>query len=120
MPHLLDDAQKNHRRAPAIELLELLRGRKAYDFDGIATGDESWSHCHYEPLEMFAASRNKLTPFVRTQLAVQKVMITVFFTSTLIGSEALPKGRKFGQDYFISTVLPELIKEKRRLLRRKR
>jgi histone-lysine N-methyltransferase SETMAR len=47
-------------------------------------------------------------------------MITVFFTSTtLIVSEALPKGRKFNHDYFISTVLPESVKEKRRLLRRK-
>jgi transposase len=32
----------------------------------------------------------------------------------------LPKGRKFNQDYFISTVLPELVKGKRRRLRRKR
>jgi hypothetical protein len=48
-------------------------------------------------------------------------MITVCFTSTtLIISQALLKGKKFNQDYFISTVLPELVKEKRRLLRRKR
>jgi hypothetical protein len=47
-------------------------------------------------------------------------MIIVFFTSTtLIVNEALPKGRKFHQDYFISAMPPELVKEKRRLLRRK-
>jgi transposase len=40
VPHLLDDTQKNHRPAPEIELFELLRGRKAYYFNGIATGDE--------------------------------------------------------------------------------
>jgi hypothetical protein len=57
--HLLDDAQKNHRRASAIELLELLRGREAHDFDRTATGDESWFHCHYQLREMFAASREK-------------------------------------------------------------
>jgi hypothetical protein len=61
---------------------------------------------------MFAVSREKVIPFVQTQPGVQKVLITVFFISTtLIGSEALPKGRKFNQDYFISTVLPELGKE---------
>jgi hypothetical protein len=61
---------------------------------------------------MFAASRQKVTPFGRTQIAVQKVMVTVFFTSTtLIVSEALPKVRKFNQNHFISTVLPELVKE---------
>jgi hypothetical protein len=62
---------------------------------------------------MFTVSREKVTSFVRTEPAVQKVMITVFFTSTtLIVSEALPKGKKFNKDYFISTVLPELAKEK--------
>jgi hypothetical protein len=97
----------------------LLRGREAYDFDGIATGDESWFHYYYEPCEMFAASRENVTPFVRPQLEVQKVIITVFFPSMiLIGSEATPKGRKFNQHYLISTVLPELMKTKGRLLRR--
>jgi hypothetical protein len=63
---------------------------------------------------MFAASQEKVTPFVRTWLGVHKGMITVFFTSTtLIVSEALPKGKKFNQDYFISTVFPELVKGKR-------
>jgi hypothetical protein len=38
----------------AIELFELLRGRETYDFEEIATGDESWFHRHYEPREMFA------------------------------------------------------------------
>jgi hypothetical protein len=96
VPHFLGDTQKNHRRTSAIELLELLPGRQAYAFHGIATGDESWFHCHYEPREKFAPSREKVTSFVRTQLEVQKVLIIVSFTSTkLIVNEALPKGRKF-------------------------
>jgi hypothetical protein len=40
-----------------IELLELLR--EASDFKGIATGNESWFHYHYEPRETFASSRLK-------------------------------------------------------------
>jgi hypothetical protein len=79
VPDLLDDAKKNHRRASAIALFELLRGREAYDFDGIATGEESWFSHHYQSREKFAASREKVTPFVLTQLAVQKVMIIVSF-----------------------------------------
>jgi hypothetical protein len=114
--YLLDEAQKNHRRASAIELLKLLRGREAYDFDAIATGDESLFHYHSEPRKMFAAPREKVTPFVRTQLGVQKVMIAVFFTSTTpIVNEVLLKGRKLNQDYFVSTVLPEHVKAKRQL-----
>jgi hypothetical protein len=62
---------------------------------------------------MFAASREKATACVRTQLSVQKVMTTVFVTSTaLTVSEPLPKGRKFNQDYFISTMLPEQVQDK--------
>jgi hypothetical protein len=57
--HLLDDAQKNHRRASAIELLELLRRREAHDFNGITIGEESWFHYDYEPREKFPASREK-------------------------------------------------------------
>jgi hypothetical protein len=68
---MLDDAQKNHGRASGIELVELLPGRKVYNFDWIATDDESWFHYRYELREMFAASREKATPFVRTQLGVQ-------------------------------------------------
>jgi hypothetical protein len=96
---LLDDAQKNHRCASLIALLELLQGRKTYYFDHISINDESWFHYHYEPREMCAASRETVTPLVRTQLGVQKVMITVFFTSTtLIISETVPEGRKFNRD----------------------
>jgi hypothetical protein len=83
VPHLLDGTQKNHRHASAIELLELLPGRKAYAFDVIATGDESWFHYHCEPREKFAASRETLTPFVRTQLRVHKVLIIVSHRQTL-------------------------------------
>jgi hypothetical protein len=96
VPYLFDDAQKNHQRASETELLELLCGREAYDSDGIATSDELWFHYHHDPGEKFAASRVKLTPFVWAQLAVQKVMVIVFFRSTTrIASEALPKARKF-------------------------
>jgi hypothetical protein len=39
---LLDDAQKNHQRIAAIEMLILLREQEEAGFDGIATGNESW------------------------------------------------------------------------------
>jgi hypothetical protein len=55
--HLLDDTQKNHQRASAIEPLELLPEREASDFHGIATGDELWFQHHYEAREMLAASQ---------------------------------------------------------------
>jgi hypothetical protein len=72
VPYLLEEAQKKCPRASAIELLELLPGGEASDFDGTTTGDESWFDHHYELREMFAASREKVAPFVRTHLGVQK------------------------------------------------
>jgi hypothetical protein len=96
VPHWLDDAQKNHRRPSAIELLELLRGREADDFVWIAVSDDSRFRYHHEPHKIFTALREKVISFARTQRGVQKVMVTVFFTSTaLTVSEALLKGKKF-------------------------
>jgi hypothetical protein len=64
---------------------------------------------------MFAPSREHVVPYVRTKLGIQKVMITFFFTSImLIVHKALPKGRKFNQNYFMSLVVPWLTKAQRR------
>jgi histone-lysine N-methyltransferase SETMAR len=119
MPHSLDDAQKNHRTPAAIEMLALLREREEVEFDGLVTGDESWFIDHSELRAMFAPAREKVPPYVQTQLGVQKVMIKVFFTTRMLSVlEPLLKGAKFNQDFFIDTVLPELVQEKRRFARR--
>jgi transposase len=110
VPDLLDEAQKNHRARAAIEMLTLLREREEVEFDGLVTGDESWFIVHYEPRAMFAPAREKVPPYVRTQLGVQKVMITVFFTTRMLSVlEPLPKEVQFNQDFFIGAVLPGLV-----------
>jgi hypothetical protein len=48
-------------------------------------------------------------------------MLTIFFTDTqLISLNALPPGRRFTQNYFINTVLPDIVHERGRILRRVR
>jgi hypothetical protein len=48
-------------------------------------------------------------------------MLTIFFTGTkLIGLNALPSGGRFTQDYFINTVLPDIVHERGQILRRVR
>jgi hypothetical protein len=55
------------------------------------------------------------------ELGAEKVMLTVFFTGTkLISLNALPSGGRFIRDYFISTVRPDIVHERRRILRRVR
>jgi hypothetical protein len=83
--------RKRHHRLPAIELLKLLHEPELFDCNGNTTGDESWLQYHYHPQEMFVPSREQVAPDVRTKRGVQNAMITVFFTSTMLGvNEPLP------------------------------
>jgi hypothetical protein len=61
---------------------------------------------------MFIESRERVVPRIRQGISEQGIMMTIFFTSTgLLVLEALPKGMKFNQDYFIQAVLPGLSNE---------
>jgi hypothetical protein len=81
MSHLLSASQQNYRHLAAMEMLQLLREHQSSDFTAIAARDESWFQHHHEPHEMLAAAREPVTPDVRTQLAVEKGLITVSFPS---------------------------------------
>jgi hypothetical protein len=59
---LLDAAQKKLCRSSTIELLKLVR--EPFDFNGIATGDESWLQYHYELPEMSISLREHVAPDV--------------------------------------------------------
>jgi hypothetical protein len=68
---------------------------------------------------MFATSRDEVIPRTKQRIGAQKVMLTIFFTSTkLVSLNALPSGGRFTQNYFINTVLPDLIHERGQILRR--
>jgi hypothetical protein len=59
--------------------LELLQ---AFDFEGIATADESWFRYECESDSMFATSEDIVLPRLRGGFQAKKTMITVFFTAT--------------------------------------
>jgi hypothetical protein len=68
---------------------------------------------------MFAGSRESVMPRIRRDISGQKTMLTIFFTSRrLLVLEALPKGTKFNQDYFIDAIFPGLYHEKTRISRK--
>jgi histone-lysine N-methyltransferase SETMAR len=113
VPHLLSAAQKKDRVDQCKLLLGLLREQSAHNFNTIATGDESWFRYAYPARTMYAGSRSEVTPFVRSGISASKVMLTVFFTGTrLLVVDALPKGRKYNQEYFIEYILPLLSRQK--------
>jgi histone-lysine N-methyltransferase SETMAR len=119
VPHLLSDAQKEARIVECGKLLSMLAMYAEHDFEGIATGDESWFQYTSYSGSMFADSRESVTPRIRHDISTPKTMITIFFTSRrLLVSEALPKGTKFNQDYFIQYILPGLYREKTRISRK--
>jgi hypothetical protein len=59
---------------------------------------------------MFAASRDEVIPREKATIRAQKVMLTIFFNDvSLITLTALSSGARFNQEYFIHSMLPEII-----------
>jgi histone-lysine N-methyltransferase SETMAR len=70
---------------------------------------------------MFATSREEVIPRTKARIGVQKVLLTIFFSSVkLISPNALPAGARFTQEYFINSSLPDILDEKQRILGRNR
>jgi hypothetical protein len=70
---------------------------------------------------MFATSREEVIPRTNATIGAQKVMLTIFFSGVkLISLNALPAGARFTQEYFINGILPDILDEKQRILRRNR
>jgi hypothetical protein len=105
--HYLSDAQKVPPVEAAKEMLRILQESETNDFDGIATGDESWFQRTRASSKTIACLAVNVIP--RTGQAVgAKTMITVFFTAEkLIVFDVLPRGSTFSQLYFINNIFPD-------------
>jgi hypothetical protein len=56
-------------------------------------------------------------PRTKATISAQKVMLTIFFSVVkLITLNALPTGARFTQEYFINSILPDILDEKHRIL----
>jgi hypothetical protein len=68
---------------------------------------------------MFATSQEEVIPRTKATICAQKVMSKIFFSGVkLISLNALPDGARFTQEYFINSILPDILDEKQRILRR--
>jgi hypothetical protein len=120
VPHELSDDQKKCRADQSGMLLDVLRLNAECNFEGIATGNESWFLCTTYADSVFAASVVEVVPRIERNRSARKTMIATFSTSTrLLALNSLLKGTKFNQGYFIDAVLPDLYSEKTRIVRRK-
>jgi hypothetical protein len=112
VPRSQSQRQKNERITRSRLLLDLLQRHQTADFNAIATGDESWFQYVYPSRAMYARSRSDVISCVRRAIGTPKVMMTIFTGTHFLVLEALPKGRKFNQNYFLEEVLPSLSRQK--------
>jgi hypothetical protein len=120
VPHLFNSAQKAARVEASNEILRFLQGSEVNQFDGIATGDESWFRYSYPSSTMFARSPADVVPRTRQGTGARKIMITLFVTvRKLIGLNVLPKGHKYNRQYFVNDIFPDLKKANASFHRRK-
>jgi hypothetical protein len=69
---------------------------------------------------MFARSPGDVIPRKRKEIGVKETIFPIFFTNgKLLIAEYLPKGQKYNQNYFLSDILPEFERAKKRYERRK-
>jgi histone-lysine N-methyltransferase SETMAR len=119
--HLLSDESQKFPIVGSKKALRLPGLCPEPNFEGIALGDEFWFECSSYSNSMFADSRESVGPRIQRDISAPKTMIPIFSTSKrLLVLEALPKGTKFNQDYFIQCRFPRLYPEKRGISRKTR
>jgi hypothetical protein len=113
VPHFLYPVQTITCVEASIEILLILHKPEENNFEGIATGDESWFQYSYPSSKMFARSPTDVIPRTHKAIGTKKVMRTVFFTArTPIVFDTLSKGSEFNQLYLVDSIFPDLQREK--------
>jgi hypothetical protein len=121
VPHSLSDSQKADRMTMAISMLGVLNRQAAFSFSRIVTGDESWFLYLNQSDHMFAAGPDEVIPREKTTIGARKVMVTVFFSGAkLVSLQALPPGARFTQEYFVNTIVPDIVDARREIFQRVR
>jgi hypothetical protein len=118
VPPFLNPAQKVARIEASKTILPVLQDAASNNFEGIATGDESWLRNCYLSSTMFAWAPSWMIPRTRQTIGAKKRMRTCFVTARQrILLDILPKGSKFNRKYFIDYVFPDLKTENKNFRR---
>jgi hypothetical protein len=120
LPWQLSDAQKKSRVEFSRDFLQILEDYRDLQFDKTTIEDEFWFQNLIQCDSMFASSRDAVTRRIRPHISTKETRLAIFFAShKLLVLDALPKGQKSHQNYFVQTVIPELQSERSRFARRK-
>jgi hypothetical protein len=118
VPHFLSAVPDVARVKASKTIFRVLQDVESNDFEGIATGNESWFRYCYSSSTMFAREPSEVILRTRQTIGV-KTMITIFFTARqLILLDVLPKRSRFNQRHFIDYVFPDLKTENLNFRRR--
>jgi NADH:ubiquinone oxidoreductase subunit D len=61
---------------------------------------------------MFARSRDEMIPRIKATIGAQTIILTIFFSSMkLVSLSALPSGARLTQEYFINSILTDIVNE---------
>jgi hypothetical protein len=71
VPHFLSPAQKAARVEASKTILRVLQDAESNDFEGIATGDESWFSYCYPSSTMFARASSEIIPRTRQTIGAK-------------------------------------------------
>jgi hypothetical protein len=72
VPHFLNLAQKVARVEASKTMLWVLQDTESDDFEGIATGHESWFRYYYPSSTMFARAPSEAIPRTRQRVGAKK------------------------------------------------
>jgi transposase len=118
VPHELSEAEKKGRVDQSRSVLDMLQLYARHNVEAITTGNESWFLYSTHTNSMFAVSAAEVVPRTKQNISTRKTMVTIFFTYTRsLVLNFLTKGTRFNQDYFIDAALPNLYREKTRIVR---
>jgi hypothetical protein len=102
----LSALQRKSRIEFSPDLPYILRNCRELQFGAIATRYESWFRYLIQSDSMLTSLRDGATPRIRRHVSTKKPILMVFFAyRKLLELDALPKGQKYGQYYFVQKMI---------------
>jgi histone-lysine N-methyltransferase SETMAR len=121
VPHSLSATHKADGKTMSIDLLSVLCPRPEFSIFWNRDKRRVLVLYSLQSDHLFAPSREEVIPRTKATIGAHKVMLTIFLSGVkLISLNALPIGARFTQEYFIKSIVPDILDEKQRIFRRNR
>ena len=110
IPHILTVPQRDARALLSAQLLDVLDEAKRTNFHFLITGDESWFFYASPHKGLWLPEGAEPLEAQRPSHYSKKTMVTIFWgVNGPVAVEILPTGQKWTAEYFIGTVVPQIV-----------